>query len=151
MRSSSIATAIGVPTLCTAIVLAAFSPALADGINSQWKNRLPQGAPITDTLISGTISVVPSGTSISMQEQEKLAAIVRRNARAASRRAKWDIAETTAPTRASTLTVSQSDVNRARLVIKNYKVAQAKCAPLHTHERATCLYEAQLDAGRSVK
>lgn len=155
MRISALAQTFGVPALCVSIVLSTFSPVLANGIKSQWKARLPQGAPISDTLISGTISVVPSEAKLSKKESDLIAMIVRRNVRAANRRA--TIAQKETPqivaieqTKIQVQKDYVSAMQRARVAIKNYKSAQARCAVLHTHTRAECLADAQRQPRNSL-
>ena len=139
-----------VPALCLAVVLSAYAPVSADGIKSQWKGRLPQGV-VTDTGLSGTI--VRNDTAASDKQKAILGMLVRRNVRANERRYKG-YAATAAEKASSSLPVVNSapskvltDTERARMILKNEKVAIAKCAALHTHERATCLYQAQLKRG----
>ena len=155
MRISALAQTFGVPTLCVSIVLSTFSPVLANGIKSQWKARLPQGAPMSDTYISGTISIVPSEAKLSKKENDLIAMIVRRNVRAANRRAA--IAQNETP---QVLAIQQRKIQgqndydaamqRARVAIKNYKSAQTRCTVLHTHARAECLVEAQRQSRNSL-
>jgi hypothetical protein len=135
-----------VPALCLAVVLSAYAPVSADGIKSQWKKRLPIGAS-TDAMVSGA---VVADTTASPQADTVLQMMVRRNARAALRRQK-QYAESYAPRPEASLPQITSapskpltDTERARMVVKNYKLAVAACAGLHTHERSVCMYHAQL-------
>jgi hypothetical protein len=155
MRISALAKTFGASVLCVSMVLSTFSATLADGIQSQWKSRLPQGAPINDTLISGTISVISSSARLSEKESNLIAMIVRRNDRAATRRALIAQSETPQIKAALKLRLeAEKDyvaaMQRSRKAIKMYKVAQARCADLHTHERAVCHAEAQRASTKSL-
>lgn len=146
MRTATLVPAIGVPSLCLAVALSMFSPALADGIKSQWKNRLPQGAPVTDTFTSGTITTPVTLRGLSTRKQEAIATIVRRNLRAEQRRAKWfGFTQTTVASSAPVPAVNDGNrVPKQRLVSKGNQWNPASCEGLHTHERSECLNEIQL-------
>lgn len=151
MRISALAQTFSVPTLCVSIVLSTFSPVLANGIKSQW----PQGTTMSDTLIRGTKSVAKSTAKLSKKESDFIAMIVRRNVRAANRRA--TIAQKETP---QVVAIQQSKaqvqkdyataMQQARVAIKKYKTAQTRCAPLHTHARAECLAEVQRQTANTL-
>lgn len=147
MRTATLIPAIGVPSLCLAVVLSVFSPALADGLKSQWKNRIPQGAPVTDTFTSGTITEPFTVRGLSARQQETIASIVRRNLRAEQRREKW-FGEEGKMNVASNASVSAVNTgNRApkeRFVSKGNQWNPSRCDGLHTHDRSVCLNEIQL-------
>lgn len=127
-----------VPTLCLAIALSVGSSVNADGIASKNKSRIPMqpGLEINQDLLRRAFlltSAVPSKT-------ERVVMKMRKDQRAAERRVVKVAEVTSEAVMSPTVVVTPG---RDRLAVKGPAVP-SHCKALHTHERASCIYHAQL-------
>ncbi len=139
MRLLRIPAYLTVPTLCLAIALSVGSSVNADGLASKNKSRIPMqpGLAIDRDLLRRAFlltPVVPSKT-------ERVVMKMRKDQRTAERKVikvaeiKTDVIVTP--------TVVVATPGRDRLAVKGPMIP-SHCKTLHTHERASCIYHAQL-------
>lgn len=138
MRFLRIPAYLTVPTLCLAIALSVGSSVNADGLASKNKSRIPMqpGLAIDRDLLRRAFlltSAVPSKT-------ERVVMKMRKDQRAAERKVIKVAAVTTDVVSTPTVVVAPG---RDRLAVKGPAIP-SHCKALHTHERASCIYHAQL-------
>jgi len=139
-------------SIASGIALTAISgTAIADGLQSQFKARIPMYPGYIQTFEKKDETKINRVQVVSMpaSKQEIAAMIVRRNQRAVKRRKQWFSFTTKIVAEAkieATLPVNTGNrVVRPRLIYRGSRAtATANCNNLHTHERAVCLHEQQV-------
>ena len=136
---------VSVATLC-----AIAAPVSADGLQGQFKTRMPIAPGAVQELSrtqrkSGQMTPI---VSTPVSDQEIISIIVRRNLRANQRREKWFGIESKVTPEAKEAKTSPvhsgNRVDKERILRRGLQSLPAKCMKLHTHDRAVCLYESQL-------
>jgi hypothetical protein len=133
-----------VAVLCMTIA----GPAVADGLQSQWKNRMPQFSGSADP--SAMTRYKPLDTSeaiVPLNDEITIGMMVRRKARLTSRKMKLEKeknANTQEGVAPYAVPGTGNHVDREELVRRGRKYQQLQCNKLHTHERARCYFEAQI-------
>ena len=124
--------------------------ASADGLKSQNKSHVPSAPGLVQTLTPSQKKMAHGAPIVNnpVSDQEIIGIIFRRNLRASKRREKWFGvgSEVTPEAKAELISPVNSGnrVDRARLIKRGNQALPSKCSMLHTHDRATCLYESQL-------
>lgn len=126
------------------------STAIAGGLKSKGKGPQSIMAGFVKVLTPEERKNVRSTPIVSMpaDEVEVTGIMVRRNARAVTRREKWfGVTQKKVEKRKTALrTPAHVGVraDKSELIRRGAKALPQKCMNLHTHERSVCLYQAQL-------
>ena len=122
---------------CAFLLFLSAGVALADGIHSKNKARIPM-----PTLTAEQAQVKNYKKQIylsnAVSEETKIAMVVRRTQRGILRKNKREVA-TEIQTPGATL-----GIDRARMIKRHLQQIPTSCIRLHTHERAACQKNAQL-------
>ena len=116
--------------------------AWADGLSSKDKLRIPQPAGLEihagEHIFQG---IDLSGSTVPTSDEEKIGIQVRRNARLQQRKTKIQATEEhkTVPSQPG------NRIDRERLIRHGRTELKSSCMALHTHDRAICLRDAQLE------
>lgn len=141
----------GLSMVSAAALCSVSATAVADGLKSQFKSHVPTAPGMVKVLTEHEklnahgAPIVSNPTS----DKEVIALIVHRNLRAARRREKWFGAgsKLTPKAKAEALSPVNSG-NRAdkiQLIRRGNTTLPGKCLNLHTHDRAVCMNQSQLD------
>ena len=140
----------GLSFLSAAVLCSISGTATADGLKSQYKSHVPTAPGLVQKLNADQLRMAHGAPIVSnpVSDQEVIGIIFRRNLRATQRREKWfGIGSKVTPEAKAELISpvnSGNRVDRNRLIQRGNQTIPSKCANLHTHERAVCLYESQL-------
>ncbi len=127
---------------CIAFCWLSAGIALADGLQSQNKLRVPQATvltPRTDSrghVIPNQPLIVPTSVS----DEEKIGMMVRRKARLLARKDRLSQGVQAA----KDMNATNPGTDRANLIHRGMLKQPQKCQLLHTHDRATCLRDSGL-------
>ncbi len=124
--------------------------AVADGLQGQFKTRMPISAGKVETVSRHQKKAAHGGPiyRAPTTDAEIIGIIIRRNHRATRRREKWFGvgSEVTPEAKAEKISPvnSGNQADKAKLIKRGNQSLPSKCMNLHTHDRAVCLYESQL-------
>ena len=127
---------------CVTFSLLTTGIALADGLQSQNKLRVPQATVLTPRTDSRghVIPNQPLQVPRTLSDEEKISMMVRRKARLSARKDRQSQGVQTAKDSNAT----NPGTDRANLIHRGMLKQPQKCQLLHTHARATCLRDAEL-------
>lgn len=130
----------GVAFVLTVLFAATSMDSFAGGIASKGKSREPLAMGL---IVEGNAGKFVKGPAVT-KKTEVIGMLLRRSYRAAERKKEWGIVQT--PTEANYFPAPAfvTGPDKHVLIQKGMSRVPAKCATLHTHERAECLYEANL-------